>query len=154
MEKSFVYGTAVNDYNFTGRKIEVKRLTNDFEGGINAILISPRRWGKTSLVNHVCRRLNGNDNLITVRLDIFGCKNEYEFYNALAAAVLKQTATKVQAWMDEARDFLLRLTPKISFSPDLTADFSISLGITPQTHSPEDVLNMVEVIAKRKNKHI
>lgn len=154
MEKSFVYGIAVNDYNFTGRKAEVKRLTNDFEGGINTILISPRRWGKTSLVNHVCRRLEGNGNLLTVCLDIFGCKTEYEFYNALAAAVLKQTANKVQAWMDEARDFLLRLTPKISFSPDPTADFGVSLGITPQTHSPEEVLNMVEIIAKRKNKHI
>lgn len=106
------------------------------------------------MVNHVCRQLENNDNLITVRLDIFGCKSEYEFYNALTVAVLKQTATKVQTWLDEARDFLVRLTPKISFSPDPTTDFSVSLGITPQTHSPEEVLNMVETIAKRKNRHI
>jgi hypothetical protein len=154
MEKSFVYGAAVDDHNFTGRAVETERLKNNFVGGINAILISPRRWGKTSLVNHVCRQLENNDNLITVRLDIFGCKSEYEFYNALTVAVLKQTATKVQTWLDEARDFLVRLTPKISFSPDPTTDFSVSLGITPQTHSPEEVLNMVETIAKRKNRHI
>lgn len=153
MEKSFVYGVAVTDYNFTGREEETRRLKLNFENGINSILISPRRWGKTSLVNHVCRQLEGSD-IITVRLDIFGCKSEYDFYNVLAAAVLKQTASKVQAWMEEAKDFLTRLTPKIHFPVDATSDISVSLGITPETHSPEEILNMVEVIAKRRNRHI
>lgn len=153
MEKSFVYGVAVSDYNFTGREEESRRLRNNFENGINSILISPRRWGKTSLVNHVCRQLEGSDTM-TVRLDVFGCKNEYEFYNALAVAVLKQTASRLQTWMDEARDFLVRLTPKISISPDPASEFSVSLGITPETHTPEQVLNMVEEVAKRKNRHI
>ena len=53
MEKSFVYGVAVTNYNFTGREEESRRLKQDFENGINSILISPRRWGKTSLVDHV-----------------------------------------------------------------------------------------------------
>ena len=153
MEKSFVYGVAVTDYNFTGRKEETRRLKQNFENGINSILISPRRWGKTSLVDHVCRQLEGSD-IITVRLDIFGCKSEYDFYNVLAAAVLKQTASKVQLWMEEAKDFLARLTPKINFPVDPTSEISVSLGITPETHSPEEVLNMVEVIAKRKDRHI
>ena len=153
MEKSFVYGVAVTDYNFTGREEESRRLKQNFENGINSILISPRRWGKTSLVDHVCRQLEGSD-IITVRLDIFGCKSEYDFYNVFAAAVLKQTASKVQLWMDEAKDFLARLTPKIHIPIDTTSDFSVSLGITPETHSPEEILNMVELIAKRKDRHI
>ena len=153
MEKSFVYGVAVTDYNFTGRKEESRRLKQNFENGINSILISPRRWGKTSLVDHVCRQLEGSD-IMTVRLDIFGCKSEYDFYNVLAAAVLKQTATKVQLWMDEAKEFLARLTPQIHIPVDPTSDISVSLGITPETHSPEEILNMVEVIAKRKDRHV
>ena len=153
MEKSFVYGIAVTDYNFTGRAEETRRLKANFRGGINSILISPRRYGKTSLVDHVCRNLDGED-LIIVRLDIFGCKTEYDFYNALAVAVLKQTASKMQLWMEEARDFLVRLTPKIDIPIDPVSEISVSLGITPETHSPEDVLNMVEIIAKRKNRRI
>lgn len=153
MEKSFVYGVAVSDYNFTGREAETKRLRQNFEGGINSILISPRRWGKTSLVNRVRGQLKDSD-ILVVSLDIFGCKNEYEFYNMLAAAVLKQTATRIQLWMDEARDFLARLTPKISISPEPNSEFSVSLGITPETHSPEEILNLVEHIAKRKNKRV
>ena len=153
MEKSFVYGVAVTEYNFTGREEESRRLKMNFENGINSILISPRRWGKTSLVDHVCRLLEGS-NIMTVRLDIFGCKSEYDFYNALASAVLKQTASKVQLWMDEAKDFLARLTPRINFPVDPTSDISVSLGITPETHSPEEILNMVEVIAQRKKQQI
>ena len=153
MEKSFVYGIAVTDYNFTGRIEETRRLKANFEAGINSILISPRRWGKTSLVDHVCRQFVDND-IITVRLDIFGCKTEYDFYNTLAVAVLKQTASKVQLWMDEARDFLARLTPKIGIPIDPTSEISVSLGITPETHTPEEILNLVETIATRKKRHI
>ena len=153
MEKSFVYGIPVSDYNFIGREDETKRLVRNFEGGINSILISPRRWGKTSLVNHVRKLLAGSDMLI-VTLDIFGCKNEYEFYNQLAASILKQTSGKMQLWMDEARDFLARLSPKINFSPEPGSEFSVSLGITPETHTPEQVLELAETIAKKKNKHI
>lgn len=153
MEKSFVYGIAVTDYNFTGRSAETRRLKANFEAGINSILISPRRWGKTSLVDHVCRQFVDND-IIMVRLDIFGCKTEYDFYNTLAVAVLKQTASKVQLWMDEARDFLARLTPKIGIPIDPTSEISVSLGITPETHTPEEILNLVETIATRKKRHI
>ncbi len=47
MQKSFVYGVAVTDYNFTGRKDESRRLETNIKSGINTILISPRRYGKT-----------------------------------------------------------------------------------------------------------
>ena len=153
MRKSFVYGVAVTDYNFTGRKDEIRRLKANFEGGINTILISPRRYGKTSLVDHVCRNMDNKDTMI-VRLDIFGCKTEYDFYNALVAAVLKQTASKMQQWMEEARDFLARLTPKLGIPVDPTSEITISLGITPETHTPEEILNLVEQIAHRKQRHI
>ena len=153
MQKSFVYGVAVTDYNFTGRVEETMRLKANLEGGINTILISPRRYGKTSLVDHVCRNMDNQDMMI-IRLDIFGCKTEYDFYNAFAAAVLKQTASKVQLWMEEARDFLSRLTPRIGIPVDPASDITISLGITPETHSPEEILNLVENIAKRKQRHI
>ena len=153
MCKRFVYGVAVSDYNFIGREQETKRLLDNFRGGINVILMSPRRLGKTSLVKHVCNKLDEED-IITVYLDIFGCKSEYDFYNKLAAEVLKQTASKLELWLEEAKEFIYRLTPKISFSPEPNADFAISLGITPKTHTPEEVLGMAEKIAIKKGKRI
>lgn len=153
MCKKFVYGVAVSNYNFIGRERETKRLLDNFKGGINVILMSPRRLGKTSLVKHVCNKLDNKD-IITVYLDIFGCKSEYDFYNKLTAEVLKQTASESELWFEEAKEFLYRLTPKISFSPEPNSDFSISLGITPKTHTPEEVLQMAETIAIKRKKRI
>ena len=152
-EQSFVFGVSVSDYNFIGRKEEIRRLKMNFEEGINTILISPRRWGKTSLVRKVCEVVD-RKKVIPVFVDIFKCKTEYEFYNALAEAVLKQTASKAELWMDNARDFIARLSPKVSFSPEPNSEFSLSLGISPKTHAPEEILSLAEEIAQKKQKRI
>lgn len=152
-EQSFVFGVSVSDYNFIGRKSEIRQLKMNFEEGINTILISPRRWGKTSLVKKVCEEVD-REKVIPIYVDIFKCKTEYEFYNALAEAVLKQTASKAELWMDNARDFIARLSPKVSFSLEPTSEFALSLGITPKTHTPEEVLDLAENIARKKQKRI
>ncbi len=149
---SFVFGVSVSDYNFIGREQETRQLKLNFEEGVNTIIISPRRWGKTSLVQHARKKINSD--VITVYVDIFGCKSEYEFYNTLVEALLKQTASTLQLWMDNARGFLARLSPKISFAPEPSSEFSIALGITPKTHSPEEILNLAESIAEKKGKRI
>lgn len=152
-EQSFVFGVSVSDYNFIGRKEEIRRLKMNFEEGVNTILISPRRWGKTSLVRKVCEVVD-RKKVIPVFVDIFKCKTEYEFYNALAEAVLKQTASKAELWMDNARDFIVRLSPKVSFSPEPNSEFALSLGISPKTHAPEEILSLAEEIAQKKQKRI
>lgn len=152
--KSFLFGTAVDGYNFIGREAEIKRLMANFTEGINTILISPRRIGKTSLVKKVKQLLESNEDVIIVYLDMFACKTEYEFYNALSAAVLKQTASHAEKWMEYAKDFIVRLTPKLSFSPEANSDFSISLGITAKTHTPEQILELAEEIARKRGKRI
>ena len=152
-EQSFVFGVSVSDYNFIGRKEEIRRLKMNFEEGINTILISPRRWGKTSLVRKVCDVVD-RKKVIPVFVDIFKCKTEYELYNALAEAVLKQTASKAELWMDNARDFIARLSPKVSFSPEPNSEFALSLGISPKTHAPEEILSLAEEIAQKKQKRI
>ena len=153
-KRSFIFGTAVSDYNFIGREKETQRLMANFTEGINTILISPRRIGKTSLVKHVKNLLDSQQDIIVVYLDMFACKTEYEFYNALSAAVLKQTASHAEKWMEYAKEFRVRLTPKLTFSPEANTDFSLSLGITPKTHTPDEVLNLAEEIARKRNKRI
>ncbi len=153
-KKSFIFGTAVSDYNFIGREKETQRLIANFTEGINTILISPRRIGKTSLVKHVKKMLEPHQDVIVIYLDMFACKTEYEFYNALSAAVLKQTASHAEMWMEYAKEFLVRLTPKLTFSPEANTDFSLSLGITPKTHTPEEVLYLAEDIARKRGKRI
>lgn len=72
----------------------------------------------------------------------------------MAEAVLKQTASKAELWMDNARDFIARLSPKVSFSPEPNSEFALSLGISPKTHAPEEILSLAEEIAQKKQKRI
>lgn len=46
--KPFIFGVATSGDNFTDREKESERLLLNFRHGVNTILISPRRWGKTS----------------------------------------------------------------------------------------------------------
>ena len=54
MNSPFVFGVRVEGDAFTDRKEETKRLKMNFLYGVNTILISPRRMGKTSLVDKAC----------------------------------------------------------------------------------------------------
>ncbi len=149
MEKAFVYGMSVTGNNFTDRIEETKRIKADFEHGINVILISPRRMGKTSLVKKVISEID-NPNIKIVYMDIYDCRSEYDFYNRFAESVLKSTSNQMDQIMENIKRFLVRVSPKISFSPEPTSEFSLSLGITPKDYSPEEILNLPERIAKEK----
>lgn len=54
IESPFVFGVRVEVDTFIDRRTETERLKANFTYGVNTILISPRRMGKTSLVNRVC----------------------------------------------------------------------------------------------------
>ena len=147
--KPFVFGVAASGDNFTDRKNETARLLMNFRSGVNTVLISPRRWGKTSLVRKVCR-LAQTDELKIVYLDIFSCRSDADFYDAFASAVLKQTSTKVEEWMENIRQFLSRISPKISLGADPAADFSLSLELTPKREDIDEILQLPEKIAEKK----
>ena len=153
MDRAFVYGMSVEGENFTDRVQETKRLKLDFENGINVILVSPRRMGKSSIVKKVKSEIT-NPNIKVVFMDIYDCRSEYDFYNRFASAIIKETATKTEQLIDNIKRFLVRLTPKIAFSPEPMSEMSISLGITPQNYQPEEILQLPEIIAKEQGVHL
>lgn len=153
MKRAFVYGKSVEGENFTDRVKETKRLKLNFENGINVILVSPRRMGKSSIVKKVKSEIT-DPSIKVVFMDIYDCRNEYDFYNRFATALLKETATKTGQIIENIKRFLVRLTPKIAFSPEPMQEMSISLGITPQNYQPEEILQLPELIAKEQDVHL
>lgn len=147
--KAFVFGVATSGENFTDRKNETKRLLLNFQQGINTILVSPRRIGKTSLVRKVCE-LAQSDDLKIVYLDIFSCRSDREFYDAFATAILRQTSSKLEEWIDNAKRFLSRITPKFSIGTDPMTDFSVSLELNTKSEDVTDILQLPEKIALEK----
>lgn len=153
MEKAFVYGMSVGGDNFTDRIEETKRIKLDFENGINVILISPRRMGKTSLVKKVISEMNTPE-IKVVYMDIYDCRCEYDFYNRFAETIMKSTGNQLEQVMENIKSFLVRVSPKLSFSPEPNSEFSVSLGITPKEYSPEEILELPERIAKEQGVRI
>ena len=153
MKKPFIYGAIVSGDNFTDRVKETKRLKLNFENGMNTIIISPRRMGKTSLVEKV-RSEFSNDSIKIVYMDIYDCRSEYDFLNRFASTILKATAGSMDRALSTVKEFLTRVTPTIRYSLDPLQEFSLSLGITPENYQPEDILNLPETIAVKKNIHI
>ena len=149
MENPFVFGTATYDEWFTDREKDLERLSANFKNGINTIIISPRQWGKTSLVLKVSNLVNVKE-LKVVNIDIFSCRSEEDFYRLFAVEIIKQTSGKWEEWVQNTKQFLASLTPKISFGTDPTNDFSISLDFSNKRINEEDVLNLPQRIASMK----
>lgn len=148
-EAPFVFGVRVEGNTFTDRKEETNRLKMNFLYGVNTILISPRRMGKTSLVEKVCSLVE-SDTLKIAKIDAFGCRSENDFINAFATAVVRATSSKWEEWMENAKTFLSRFIPKISIGQDPLTDFSIALEYNRANTVTEDILQLPESIAKQK----
>ncbi len=153
MNREFVFGKTVGGDNFIARQQDIEKLGESFQSGINTILSSPRRWGKTSLVKRVQKEFT-SDKLRIVYIDIFSCRDEYEFYNTFAEGVLKACSSKIDEWRLIASEFLSRININVSVSNESDQEYSLSLGISPKTHSPEEILNLPEKIALKKGINI
>lgn len=151
--KPFVFGQSINEKHFIGREREISRLEANFTHGVNTMLIAPRRWGKTSLVKYVANKIQ-DASVRIVYIDAYFCHDEYDFYNLFAENILRQTNSRFEQWKDFAAEFLTRLSPRISYSMPSSDEYSVSLGITPRTHSPQEILQLPEQIAVRKNLHL
>ena len=57
MPNPFVYGEVVPDAAFVDRETELDRLVGDLGDGQKVFLISPRRYGKSSLVRRALSAL-------------------------------------------------------------------------------------------------
>lgn len=149
MTKPFVYGMSVDGEHFTDRELETKRLQLNFENGVNSILISPRRMGKTSLVKKVMGQMT-NPQIKVVYMDIYKCRSEFDFYEKYASTIIQATATKMEKMVETAKEFIMSITPKISYGLDPNMDFALSLGINPRDNTPEEILELPERIAQKR----
>ena len=83
-DSPFIYGTTVSFHSFTNRENDAKKLQKNLLDGVNTTLISPRRWGKSSLVEKVINDINSAEkNVKTVIIDLFSVSNEEEFLEKL-----------------------------------------------------------------------
>lgn len=149
MNTPFIFGKTVSGDAFTDREDETAKLVSNFQYGVNTFIVSPRRWGKTSLVKKV-KGLAESEKLKIVYVDVQQCRCKEDFCERFASAVLSQTATKVNEWLENAKTFLGRFSFGINASPDPTNEMSLKINLSPKERSLEDLLQLPEKIANRK----
>lgn len=115
MEILFLYGRVAENENFTNRRNETEFFKKSFEGLINTVIISPRCWGKTSLVHKVAKLISDEEkNAIICQVDIFNCRTEEEFYIVFANSLLKSTSTVWEEFVGCVKKYLGRLALVVS----------------------------------------
>src|SRR5262245_1289529 len=128
MQTPFNFGRTVKNESFTNRETELRKLHSNFENGINTIIISPRRWEKSSLVETAASQFKGRQ-VKVANIDLFGIRSEEEFYNALANSVIRATSTKIDEWMELGRKFLKSITPKFTVELGDRQRFNMELDL-------------------------
>jgi len=151
MTNPFIYGKIVAGKSFTNREEEQKRLAENVMSGINSILISPRRWGKSSLMARTAEHLHKSDaSMRFCFLDLFNVRTEQEFYSSLVREILRVSFSRWEERLEAAKHALKHITPKFTMGVDPANDFMVSFDLDEVEKSPEDILNLAEKISKEK----
>src|SRR5262245_56017867 len=103
MENPFVYGEVVPGDAFVDRETELDRLIGDLASGQKVFLISPRRYGKSSLVRQALRAL-GRRGALTVEVTVSSYSSFVAFLEGYARAL-----AAVETRWDRARAWLLEV---------------------------------------------
>lgn len=150
-DSPFIYGNTVSEQGFTDREQETEKLRKNLTDGINTMIISPRRWGKSSLVEKVLMDIKKKDkNHKTVSIDLFSISNQEEFLEAYAREVIKASSAKWQDWVTTGKTFFKQLVPKFSLGLDPNTDFNLSFEWSELLKHSDEILNLPEIIASKK----
>ena len=151
METPFVFGKIATDKNFTDRELETATLVSNFKSLTNTIIISPRRWGKSSLVYKAANAaMEQDDKLRICHIDLFNIRDEEHFYSLLAQKVISVTSSKWDETIDIVKRFFSRLSPKITIGTDPMNEVAVDFEIKDVINNPDEVLDLAEKIAKEK----
>jgi hypothetical protein len=136
MDNPFVYGEVVPGEAFVDRESELDRLVADLGSGQKVFLISPRRYGKSSLIRQTLESLRRRGAL-TIDLTVSAYSSYLAFLEGYARAIasVESKWDRARVWLTEA---IASTRPEIRFEPKDSglARFSVAF---PQVTTARDV---------------
>lgn len=131
VDNPFHYGSAVTGERFTDRATELKVLVTCMTQGQNAVLLSPRRYGKTSLLKRAAE-LASEAGARVAMANLVQCSTRREVAEELATAIARSLASKLGAKLEELRKHLADLSPSFSIEAH-----GVRVSLTPQTQDSD-----------------
>ena len=125
MENPFVFGEIVEQRHFVDREKELQTLVRDLADGQKLFLLSPRRFGKSSLVALALLRLEKR-HIRTVNITVSSYASYEQFLEKFAERVLRSAGSwdRVKALVGR---FVQRVRPNINVNP-VNGEISISFS--------------------------
>lgn len=150
-QSPFQFGTLATNDNFIDREEDRALLKQLLSSHINVMLISPRRWGKSSLVKKAMDELANEDkNTKVCYIDAFSIGSEAEFYRTFASQVIACASSKMERWMEDAKKFLTGVIPQVVINDQITDFMAFDLKFVPQERDKMTILQLPEMLAKEK----
>ena len=153
----FMYGLIAEKENFIDRIEDRRQLKTFLGGGINVMLISPRRWGKSSLVKAAMEELKNEDQQVRVcYLDASKIVSEDEFYNKFAMAVIESASSSFEKKWADFKQYVQALIPGVRLKASAfdSIQMEMELNFAPLRDSAEKVLQLPEQMSADKGLHI
>jgi uncharacterized protein len=139
----FVYGEVVPAAAFVNRAAELDRLTRDLLAGQKVFLISPRRYGKSSLVRQALRAA-GRHGALTVEVTVSSYSSYVAFLEGYARALLS-----IETRMDRVRNWagsmLGTVRPELRMETGASGASQIAIGF-PAARSERDVSRLAQEV--------
>jgi hypothetical protein len=153
----FVYGEIVTQRAFTDREDERERLASDLAAGQKIFLISPRRYGKSSLIRDVMHGL-AKQRILTVEVTVAASSSYVGFLEAYARALVSAETPrgKIRRW---AGELLQSLRPELRFDAQAAGEPGVALSF-PTVRNARDAARLASEVfalpgriaaARRKN---
>lgn len=144
----FKFGSIVEAPYFMNRVEETRKVKSILSSANHLIIISPRRYGKTSLINAAAKSLNRP----YIILDLQLLTTQSDFASQLLKRIYR--IYPAQKLKDLIKYF--RIAPSITLNPISNAiDISYKTGTSEAANTAlEDVLNLIEKLGTGKTKPI
>ena len=143
MPNPFVYGEVVPAASFVDREVELDRLTGDLLAGQKIFLISPRRYGKSSLVAQALRAA-ARAGALTVDVTVSSYSSYVAFLEGYARALLsvETRLDRARAWLS---DMLGSVRPEVRLEPDAAGRSQLALSF-PAARTEKDVSRLAQEV--------
>jgi hypothetical protein len=141
----FIYGEVVSAAAFTDRDAEREKLAADLAAGQKVFLISPRRYGKSSLIRQVMQAL-ARDGVLTVEITVAASSSYVSFLEAYTQALVTADTPvgRLRRWLGE---LLPVVRPELRLDTNPTGETGIALAF-PAVRTARDTARLAaEVFA-------
>ncbi len=143
MTNPFVYGEVVPIAAFVDREVELDRLTRDLLAGQKVFLISPRRYGKSSLVRQALRAASRGGALV-IDLTVSSYSSYVAFLEGYARALssMERQTGRAVSWL---REVLASVRPEVRIETSDAGRPEVALSF-PSARSDKDVSRLAQEV--------